>query len=73
MQDNIGIKIINIMKNDNRRDYTIPEIMTALNLKNREKAIAALARLEGEGYIEVSREKGRTKFYRLKLDKISPK
>jgi hypothetical protein len=66
MQDDFGNRIVEIMKNDNRRDYTIPEIMSALNLKNREKAVAALARLEGNGSIEVSREKGRTKFYRLK-------
>ena len=66
MQDDIGNRIVNIMKNDSRRDYTIPEIMAALGLKNREKAVAALARLEGSAKIEVSREKGRTKYYRLK-------
>jgi hypothetical protein len=65
MQNDIGNRIINIMKNDNRRDYTIPEIMTALGMKNREKTVAAMARLEGSNTIELSREKGRTKYYRL--------
>ncbi len=66
MKDNIENKIINIMKNDMRRYYTIPEIMKASEIINREKVVTALARLEGKNKIEL-REKGRTKYYRLKV------
>jgi len=66
MKDNIENRIVNIMKNDMRRDYTIPEIMKASEIINREKVVTALTRLEGKNKIEL-REKGRTKHYRLKV------
>ncbi len=66
MQDGIYNKIAHVMQKDVRREYTIPEIMTGLDLKNREKVATALARLEERGVVEVSRQKGRTKHYRLK-------
>lgn len=66
MQDGIYSKISNVMQKDVRREYTIPEIMAGLDLKNREKVATALARLEERGVVEVSRQKGRTKHYRLK-------
>ncbi len=65
MSDEINNEIKSLMKSDMRRDYTIPEIMTALGVKNREKVVTALARLEGKNIVEISREKGRTKYYRL--------
>lgn len=65
MSDEISNKIKGLMESDMRRDYTIPEIMTALGEKNREKVTTALARLEGKNIVEISREKGRTKYYRL--------
>lgn len=66
MQDDIEKRIVNIMKNDTRREYTVPEIMGALGLKSREKVMAALGRMEGRDTIEKPREKGRAKYYRLK-------
>ena len=66
MPDEIENKIANVMQKDVRREYTIPEIMTGLDVKNREKVVGALARLEERGIVEVSRLKGRTKYYRLK-------
>lgn len=66
MQDTIDNKIINLLKDNMRRDYTIPEIMKDLDIKNREKVVTSLARLEGQKKVEISREKGRAKCYRLK-------
>ncbi len=66
MQDGIYNKISHVMQKDVRREYTIPEIMVGLDLKNREKVVTALTRLEERGVVEVSRQKGRTKHYRLK-------
>lgn len=66
MSNEIDNTVVNVMKMDLRREYTIPEIMEAINVKSREKVIAVLARLEGRNVVEVSREKGRTKYYRLK-------
>lgn len=66
MADDIDNEIAELMRQDLRREYTIPEIMTSLPMKNREKVVAALSRLEGRGTVEISREKGRTKYYRLK-------
>ena len=57
-------EIIKLMKNDTRRDYTIPEIMRELKL-GREKVVMSLARLEGKGKVEISRVKGKTTYYRL--------
>ena len=66
MPDEIENKIANVMQKDVRREYTIPEIMTGIDVKNREKVVGALARLEERGIVEVPRQKGRTKYYRLK-------
>ncbi len=66
MEDNIDNRIIDLMKKDMRRDYTIPEIMKALEIKNREKIVASLARLEGQKQVEISPRKGRAKYYRIK-------
>jgi len=66
MKDNIDNIIINIMKTDMRRDYTVPEVMTATEITNREKVATSLARLEGQNKVEISRKRGRTKYYRIK-------
>lgn len=66
MKNEIDNSIIKLLKNDFRRDYTTPELMSALGIKNREKVVTSVVRLEERGIIEVSREKGRTKYYRLK-------
>jgi DNA-binding transcriptional ArsR family regulator len=67
MKYKIDNEIINLMQNDMRRDYTIPELMSALDITNRERVATAIARLEGKEIVEVSREKGRVKYYRLKI------
>lgn len=66
MRVEIDNKIVSVMQKDVRREYTIPEIIAGLDVKNREKVVGALVRLEERGIIEVSRQKGRTKCYRLK-------
>ena len=66
MQNDIEKRIIELMKKDNRRDFTVPEIMKELTITNRESVVAAVARLEGSKDIEESRRKGRTRYYRLK-------
>ena len=66
MEEDIENKIVDLMDRDRRRDYTIPEVMASLSIKSRETIIAALALLEGRGIVEVSRKKGRVKYYRLK-------
>jgi len=67
MKYEIENKILTFIKKDLRREYTIPEIMIAVSVKNREKVVAALARLEGQNNVEISREKGRTKYYRISV------
>ena len=67
MRYDIDKEIVDIMQKDLRRDYTIPEIMASLDVKSREKVVSALSRLEGRGTVEISREKGRTKYYRLNV------
>ncbi len=67
MEKEIEKEIINLMKADLRRDYAIPEIMRGLGIKSREKVVASLARLEERNIIEVSRQIGRAKYYRLKV------
>ncbi len=66
MSEDISNGIVNLMKRDMRRDFTIPEIMNELGTRSREKVVTALARLEGKNIIEIPREKGRTKYFRLK-------
>ncbi len=66
MNDNIDNRIIDLMKDNMRRDYTIPEIMKDLEIRNRERVVTSLARLEGQKEVEISREKGRAKCYRIK-------
>ncbi len=66
MKDSIGENIMILLKKDIRRDYTIPDVMTATGVKNREKVVIAVARLEERNLVEISREKGRSKYYRLK-------
>ena len=68
MEEEIDIdnKIIHFMNEDRRRDYTIPEIMSGVSIKSREKITTCLARLQARNIIEVSRQKGRTNHYRLK-------
>jgi hypothetical protein len=65
MKNEIEKQIVSFMQQDLRREYTIPEIIAALSVKNREKIVSALARLEERGIVEVPRQKGRTKHYRL--------
>ena len=67
MKNDIGNEIVTLFKIESRHDFTIPEIMSSLKVKNREMVVIALARLEGQNIIELSREKGRAKYYRLKL------
>jgi|GEM_PF-2205536 hypothetical protein len=69
MQEKITDKIIKYMKKDLRREYTIPEIMREINVKNREKVVVALTELTTLAIIEISREKGRTPYYRIKETK----
>ena len=68
MEEEIDIdnKIIHFMNEDRRRDYTIPEIMSGVSIKSREKITTCLARLQARNIIEVSRQKGRTNHYHLK-------
>ena len=66
MSNDIANDIVNLMKSDMRRDFTIPEIMSELGSRSREKVATALARLEGKNIVEISREKGRVKYFRLK-------
>ena len=66
MQDEIGEAVVNFMQRDLRRDYTVPEIMRGLSIKNREKVVTTLVRLQERNIIEVSKEIGRVKYYRLK-------
>jgi len=66
LEEQIESQVVNFMNIDRHREYTIPEVMTGVDVKNREKAASALARLEGQGIVELSRKKGRTKYYRLK-------
>ena len=65
MKNELDDKIVDLLKKDNC-DYTVPDIMTVLNVKSREKVISSISRLDGRGIIEVSRQKGRGKYYRLK-------
>jgi hypothetical protein len=66
MQNELDDIIVNLFQKDSRSDYTIPDIMTALQIKSREKVVTSISRLEGRGLVEVSRLKGRAKYYRLK-------
>ena len=56
MSNEIDNKVVKVMQTDLRREYTMPEIMGGINVRSREKVIAALARLEGRNVVEVSRE-----------------
>ena len=69
MKNEIEKQIVNFIQQDLRREYTVPEIIAALSVKNREKIASALARLEERGIVEVPRQKGRTKHYRLIVTK----
>lgn len=69
MKNEIEKQIVSFMQQDLRREYTIPEIIAALSVKNREKISSALARLEERGIVEVPRQKGRTRHYRLVVKK----
>lgn len=69
MKNEIEKQIVNFMQQDLRREYTIPEIIVAISIKNREKIVGSLARLEERGIVEVPRQKGRTKHYRLVVKK----
>jgi hypothetical protein len=66
VEKQIDNRVVDFMSIDQRREYTIPEIMAGVGIKSRENTAAILARLEGRGIVELSRQKGRTKYFRLK-------
>ena len=66
MAEDIAHNILTLLKKDDRLDYTIPDIMKALDVRSREKTVTTLARLEERKMVEISREKGKTKFYRIR-------
>ena len=68
MQYKIDNDILELLRANLKREYTIPEIMSELNINNREKVATSVGRLEGKGLIEMTREKGKskiTKYYRF--------
>jgi len=67
MEKEMEKEVTNFLGTDLRRDCAIPEIMRGLRIKSREKVVATLARLEERNIIEVSRQIGRVKYYRLKV------
>ena len=64
MSDQIKSKIINYIKQDSQREYTIPDIQNGAGIRNREHLAVALRELELDGIVK-SRTKGRVKYYHL--------
>lgn len=64
MSDQIKSEIINYIKQDSQREYTIPDIQNGAGIRNREHVAVALRELELEGLVK-SRKKGRVKYYHL--------
>ena len=64
MSDQIKNRIIDYIKQDSQREYTIPDIQKGSGIRNREHVVVALRELELEGLVK-SRTKGRVKYYHL--------
>ena len=64
MSDQIKKAIINYIKQDSQREYTIPDVQNGAEIRNREHVAVALRELELEGLVK-SRTKGRVKYYHL--------
>ena len=70
MQEQLENTILTFLQSDLRRDFTIPDIIRATHVNNRERIISALVRLEERNIIEISRIVGkRIKYYRIKTSK----
>ena len=51
MSDQIKSEILKYMKGDNQREYTIPDIQSGIQIRNREHIAVALRELELEGLV----------------------
>lgn len=64
MSDQIKKAIINYIKQDSQREYTLPDVQKGAEIRNREHVAVALRELELEGLVK-PRTKGRVKYYHL--------
>jgi hypothetical protein len=70
MEKQLENKVLTFLKSDLRRDFTIPDIMRATHITNRERVISTLVRLEERNIVEISKIVGnRIKYFRLKTVK----